>query len=139
MQRIKAKVLSSGTIVNVYQTKSGDKYFIDEDNNPYTAEELDFTVEQPSAKDNDASFTNLFGIHPIGQPDAFQWNDMSFKLEKARKEMEKEIIRLNFKCQLVTIFFSRIDSAEVSPAFRQGVMDLVNYFEQKIFDNNDTD
>lgn len=46
---IKARVLATNEVVRVYQAKEGDMHFIDENNNPYKCEELDFNVEEETS------------------------------------------------------------------------------------------
>ena len=141
--KLKAKVLSCGLVVNVYQAKPGDKYFIDEDNNPYTSEELDFNIEQEGVTHSDDPMIQITKFLEIPRQDKApsfeEMNQSTLKLEEKRKEMEKELLRLNFKCQLVTTFLSRIDSISLTPALQESIMNMVEYFEHETFDNNDTD
>lgn len=43
---MKAIVIETGAVVNVTQAKAGGEYFIDDANNPYKIDELDFNVRE---------------------------------------------------------------------------------------------
>lgn len=84
---IKARVIATNEVVRVYQAKEGDMHFIDENNNPYRCEELDFNVEEQPA--------------PIRFPTQDEINASNFKFETALHEMEVKRMRMQFKSDFI--------------------------------------
>jgi hypothetical protein len=143
MQRkLKAKVMSCGLVVNVYQAKPGDKYFIDEDNNPYTSEELDFTVEQDTkdihSDDPIVQISKIFEIPK--QEKSPDWgeiteksNQSNLKFERAKSEINKEETLINFQCDMVRILVSKMQEHYVISEMVDSIMDTVHQFSKHIF------
>ena len=100
---IKARVLATNEVVRVYQAKDGDMHFIDENNNPYTCEELDFNVEEQPTDPFDRWDKMLDKLAEINNPKQTyhfptqdEINESNLKLEREKFKMEKEKMRLQF-------------------------------------------
>lgn len=104
-QTIKARVIATNEVVRVYQAKEGDIHFIDENNNPYKCEELDFTVEE-EPKDPIERLERMMGM--LNKPTPFpkfptqdEINESNLKLEKEKFKLKKEEMRLQFMCDFI--------------------------------------
>ena len=103
---MKARVISSGDIVNVIQVKPGDGYFIDCENNPYKINELDFSVcDNDSKIDYSGAFEDF--ISSIG--------GQIVEHEQLRHSIERESyyreLRGDVLMQLLDIFRSNIQNS----------------------------
>lgn len=102
---IKARVLATNEVVRVHQAKEGDTHFIDENNNPYKCEELDFNVEEETTDPFDRWDKMLDKLAEINNPKQTyhfptqdEINESNLKLEREKFKMEKEKMRLQFMC-----------------------------------------
>lgn len=96
---IKARVLATNEVVRVYQAKEGDMHFIDENNNPYTCEELDFNVEEQPIDPMERleKMMDIFKPAPLPKfPTQDEINESNLKLEKEKFKLKKEEMRLQF-------------------------------------------
>lgn len=96
---IKARVLATNEVVKVYQAKEGDKHFIDENNNPYMCEELDFNVEEQPTDPIERleKMMDIFKPAPLPKfPTQDEINESNLKLEKEKFKLKKEEMRLQF-------------------------------------------
>ena len=108
---IRARVIATGEIVKVHQAKEGDTHFIDENNNPYKCEELDFNVEEEITDPFDRWDKMLDKLAEINNPKQTyhfptrdEINESNLKLEKEKFKMEKEKMRLQFMGDCVLKF-----------------------------------
>ena len=123
---IKARVLATNEVVRVYQVKEGDMHFIDENNNPYMCEELDFNVEEQTTDPIERleKMMDIFKPAPLPKfPTQDEINESNLKLEREKFKMEKEKMRLQFMCDYT---------------IKRGCdnMDFAEMIAKKIFDND---
>lgn len=101
---IKARVLATNEVVRVYQAKEGDMHFIDENNNPYKCEELDFNVEEQPIDPMERleKMMDIFKPAPLPKfPTQDEINESNLKLEREKFKMENEKMRSQFICDFV--------------------------------------
>lgn len=101
---IKARVIATNEVVRVYQAKEGDTHFIDENNNPYRCEELDFNVEEETSDPIERleRMMDIFKPAPLPKfPTQDEINESNLRFERAKFKMEKEKMRLQFMCDFV--------------------------------------
>ncbi len=100
---IKARVLATNEVVRVYQAKEGDMHFIDENNNPYKCEELDFNVEEQPIDPMDRleKMMEILKPAPIRFPTQDEINASNLKFETAKHEMEVKRMRMQFKSDFI--------------------------------------
>ena len=110
---IKARVIATNEVVRVYQAKEGDTHFIDENNNPYKCEELDFNVEEETTDPFDRWDKMLDKLAEINNPKQTyhfptqdEINESNLKLEREKFKMEKEKMRLQFICDFILKYAS---------------------------------
>lgn len=127
MNKIKAKVISSGETIEVRQVAPGDKYFLDNENNPYTSEELDFNVEQYKPVSTDPDLAALYRNLSLDEYTE-KSNQSALKLKKAETELNKTMMKLSFKCQLVTTL---IGSHHIYD--KDEVIETMEFYSNKIF------
>lgn len=98
---IKARVIATNEVVKVYQVKEGDTHFIDEKNNPYKCEELDFNVEEQPIDPIERleKMMDIFKPAPLPRfPTQDEINESNLRFEREKFKMEKEKMRLQFMC-----------------------------------------
>ena len=141
MRKIKAKVIANDAIVEVKQSSPGSEYFLDDNNNPYGVKELDFTVTEDkpiqTTEDEEESMARMSGMFIPGHPsidEIKKSNDLTLALDKERKRLDEKMLKLTFKCQLVTTMITQSHNM-MSVA---DVMGLVNLYASQVFDNNNT-
>lgn len=102
-QIIKARVLATDEVVRVYQAKEGDVHFIDENNNPYKCEELNFNVEEQPIDPMERleKMMAIFKPAPIRFPTQDEINASNLKFETALHEMEVKRMRMQFKSDFI--------------------------------------
>lgn len=100
---IKARVLATNEVVRVYQAKEGDTHFIDEKNNPYKCEELDFNVEEQPIDPMERleKMMEILKPAPIRFPTRDEINASNLRFEREKFKMEKEKMRVQFMCDFV--------------------------------------
>lgn len=101
---IKARVLATNEVVRVYQAKEGDMHFIDENNNPYKCEELDFNVEEQPIDPMERleKMMDIFKPTPLPKfPTQDEINASNLKFETALHEMEVKRMRMQFKSDFI--------------------------------------
>lgn len=92
----------------MYQAQEGDTHFIDENNNPYKCEELDFNVEEETTDPFDRWDKMLDKLAEINNPKQTyhfptqdEINESNLKLEREKFKTEKEKMRLQFMCDFI--------------------------------------
>ena len=124
---MKARVIETGEIVEVKQVGPGKSWFLTKDNDSYSVEELDFDVpiERKQSDEQEMPGMILRSITSGPSPDEL------LKMEEAKKKLEKDMMILSFKCQIVTILISnnRILDKDV-------VLGAADYFSEHIFGKN---
>ena len=122
---MKARVIETGEIVEVKQVGPGKSWFLTSDNDSYSIEELDFDVpiEHKQESEEQEMPGMIFRTLSSGPSP-----EEVLKAELAKKEIEKQMMLISFKCQVVTIMISthRILDKDV-------VLGTANYFAEQIF------
>lgn len=127
---IKARVLATNEVVRVRQVKDGDMHFIDENNNPYKCEELDFNVEEQPIDPIERleKMMDIFKPAPLPKfPTQDEINESNLKLEREKFKMEKEKMRLQF----ISDFVLKDTTGYKMQAYKDAGM-----IAKKIFDND---
>lgn len=126
---MKAKVLETGEIVEVKQVGPGKAWFLTSNNDSYSIEELDFDVpiEQKQESGEQEIPGMIFRTLSSGPSP-----EEVLKAELAKKEIEKEMMIMSFKCQVVTIMISthRILDKDM-------VLSTADYFSDHIFNSKE--
>ena len=126
---IKARVIATNEVVRVYQAKEGDMHFIDENNNPYMCEELDFNVEEQPIDPIERleKMMEILKPTPIRFPTQDEINASNLRFERAKFKMEKEKMRLQFICDLVL---------KDTTGYKMQAYEDAEMIANKIFDND---
>lgn len=121
---MKAKVLETGEIVEVKQVGPGKAWFLTDNNDSYSIEELDLNVPEDTQEPEEQEMPGMIFRTLSSGPSP----EEVLKAEIAKKEIEKQMMLLSFKCQVVTIMISthRILDKDV-------VLGTANYFAEQIF------
>lgn len=126
---MKAKVLETGEIVEVKQVGPGKAWFLTSNNDSYSIEELDFDVpvEHKQESEEQEMPGMIFRTLSSGPSP-----EEVLKAELAKKEIEKEMMIMSFKCQVVTIMISthRILDKDM-------VLSTADYFSDHIFNSKE--
>lgn len=131
---MKAKIIATNDIIEVHQVKPGDIYFLDDNNNPYRCNELDFNVDK---EDTTTSIAKLFGISPITSLEEAQekQNEMHLKYDRAKSSITREELLLTFQCDMVRIIVSKLPE-EFYVSLDERIPDIIStvrQFSKKIF------
>lgn len=125
---MKAKVLETGEIVEVKQVGPGKAWFLTSNNDSYSIEELDFDVPIEQKQSEEPEFPGMIFKTLSSGPSP----EEVLKAELAKKEIEKEMMIMSFKCQVVTIMISthRILDKDM-------VLSTADYFSDHIFNRKE--
>ena len=135
MRKIKVRIIASNEEIFVRQTSPGHKYFIDDQNNPYTVEELDFTIEGEPTQEPFVQIARLFEMPK--QDKMPSWDEMTeksnasnLKFEKAKSELTQNEMLLAFKYDLVKILVSK--GTDTNLKSLRDLMNIVDYLAEQI-------
>lgn len=126
---MKAKVLETGEIVEVKQVGPGKAWFLTSNNDSYSIEELDFDVPiEHKQESGEQEIPGMIFRTLSSGPSP----EEVLKAELAKKEIEKEMMIMSFKCQVVTIMISthRILDKDM-------VLSTADYFSDHIFNRKE--
>lgn len=126
---MKAKVLETGEIVEVKQVGPGKAWFLTSNNDSYSIEELDFNVPIEHKQESEGQEIPGMIFRTLSSGPS---PEEVLKAELAKKEIEKEMMIMSFKCQVVTIMISthRILDKDM-------VLSTADYFSDHIFNSKE--
>lgn len=115
---MKVKVLFTGSVIDVRQAYAGSDYFIDNNDNPYKATELDFNITQ-ATNSSDSECLQMFEVV----------NGAMMSHSKEEKEYEKETYYRELRGNILLAFIEKMENVDTCNLDKacKWMEDLVKY------------